>query len=308
MEDFRRMAIFAAVVQGGSMSAAARQLDMTPSAVSQHIRQLEKDAGISLLHRSTRQLSLTDAGQRFYTQCAAMCEAADRASAELAAERQQPSGELRLSAPAGFTQHAVPALGQWLSQHPALRLRLLMDDAPIDLIQARVDLALRFGNLPDSSWVARHLGRSATVLCASPHWLQAHGSMPLHPSDLAQLPWLELSRNEEVQTDFLWQHHGSGQEYRLQVRPQMVSNHRSAVQQFCEAGLGIALLSAHDVAASLKNGRLVRLLSDWDMGMLDIWAVTASRDTLPAKVREAIHVLRQYFAQLDGVQSTAALA
>lgn len=308
MEDFKRMAIFTAVVEHHSMSAAARQLDMSPSAVSQHIRQLEQDAGVTLLHRSTRQLTLTDAGQRFYAQCAAMCEAASRARAELAAELQLPSGELRLAAPAGFTQHAAPALGQWLAAHPALRLRLLMDDMPIDLIQARVDLALRFGNLQDSSWVARHLGRSATVLCASPQWLQAHGRTPEHPSDLAQLPWLELSRNEAVQTDFLWHHHSSGQEYRLQVLPQMVSNHRSAVQQFCEAGLGIALLSAHDVATSLKNGRLVRLLPDWDMGMLDIWAVTASRDTLPAKVREAINVLRQYFAQLDGVQSTAALA
>ncbi|WKL14566.1 LysR family transcriptional regulator [Comamonas testosteroni] len=303
MEDFRRMAIFAAVVERGSMSAAARQLDMTPSAVSQHIRQLEHDAGLTLLHRSTRQLTLTDAGQRFYIQCAAMCEAASRARAELAAEHQRPSGELRLAAPAGFTQHAAPALGQWLAMHPELRLRLLMDDAPIDLIQARVDLALRFGNLQDSSWVARHLGRSATVLCASPHWIKAHGSKPQHPGELAQLPWLEMSRSDDAHADFLWRQQGTAQEYRLQVRPLMVSNHRSAVQQFCEAGLGLALLSAHDVAASLETGSLVRLLPDWNMGMLDIWAVTASRDSLPAKVREAIEVLREYFAQLEGMQN-----
>ena len=97
MEDFKRMAIFATVVERSSMSAAARQLDMSPSAVSQHIRQLEQDAGVTLLHRSTRQLTLTDAGQRFYAQCAAMCEAASRARAELAAELQLPSGELRLA-------------------------------------------------------------------------------------------------------------------------------------------------------------------------------------------------------------------
>ena len=303
MEDFRRMAIFAAVVERGSMSAAARQLDMTPSAVSQHIRQLEHDADLTLLHRSTRQLTLTDAGQRFYIQCAAMCEAASRARAELAAEHQRPSGELRLAAPAGFTQHAAPALGQWLAMHPELRLRLLMDDAPIDLIQARVDLALRFGNLQDSSWVPRHLGRSATVLCASPHWIKANGSTPRHPSELAHLPWLDMSRSDDPQADFLWRQQGTAQEYRLQVRPLMVSNHRGAVQQFCEAGLGLALLSAHDVAASLETGSLVRLLPDWDMGMLDIWAVTASRDSLPAKVREAIEVLREYFAQLQGMQN-----
>ena len=302
MEDFRRMAIFAAVVQRGTMSAAARQLDMTPSAVSQHIRQLEKEAGISLLHRSTRQLSLTDAGQRFYVQCAAMCEAADRASAELAAERQQPSGELRLSAPAGFTQHAVPALGDWLRQHPALRLRLLMDDKPIDLIEARVDLALRFGHLPDSNWIARPLGRSPTVLCAAPQLLAQLSELPQHPRDLMELPWLDMNRSEPPQINSLWQHSPSGESFQLQVTPQMSSNHRAAVQQFCEAGLGLALLSAHDVTASLRQGRLLRLLPQWDMGQLDIWAVTAQREALSAKVRQAIEVLREYFAGLEGMQ------
>lgn len=304
MEDFRRMAIFAAVVQRGTMSAAARQLDMTPSAVSQHIRQLEKEAGISLLHRSTRQLSLTDAGQRFYVQCAAMCEAADRASAELAAERQQPSGELRLSAPAGFTQHAVPALGDWLRQHPALRLRLLMDDKPIDLIEARVDLALRFGHLPDSNWIARPLGRSPTVLCAAPQLLAQLSELPQHPRDLMELPWLDMNRSEPPQINSLWQHSPSGESFQLQVTPQMSSNHRAAVQQFCEAGLGLALLSAHDVTASLRQGRLLRLLPQWDMGQLDIWAVTAQREALSAKVRQAIEVLREYFAGLEGMQQS----
>ena len=304
MEDFRRMAIFAAVVQRGTMSAAARQLDMTPSAVSQHIRQLEKEAGISLLHRSTRQLSLTDAGQRFYVQCAAMCEAADRASAELAAERQQPSGELRLSAPAGFSQHAVPALGDWLRQHPALRLRLLMDDKPIDLIEARVDLALRFGHLPDSNWIARPLGRSPTVLCAAPQLLAQLSELPQHPRDLMELPWLDMNRSEPPQINSLWQHSPSGESFQLQVTPQMSSNHRAAVQQFCEAGLGLALLSAHDVTASLRQGRLLRLLPQWDMGQLDIWAVTAQREALSAKVRQAIEVLREYFAGLEGMQQS----
>jgi DNA-binding transcriptional LysR family regulator len=141
------------------------------------------------------------------------------------------------------------------------------------------------------------------VLCASPHWIKAHGSTPRHPGELAQLPWLEMSRSDDAQADFLWRQQGTNQEVRLQVRPLMVSNHRSAVQQFCEAGLGLALLSAHDVAASLETGSLVHLLPDWDMGMLDIWAVTASRDTLPAKVREAIEVLREYFAQLQGMHN-----
>lgn len=303
MDDLKRMAVFATVVEQGSMSAAARLLDMTPSAVSQHIRQLEREAGLALLHRTTRQMSLTAAGQRFYVQCAALTQAAARARAELAAERQVPSGELRLAAPAGFAAHAAPALGAWLTRHPALRLRLLMDDAPIDLVQARVDLALRFGQLPDSSWVARHLGRSPTVLCAAPQWLQTQPAVPAHPSELAHWPWLDMSRETEAQQELHWRHPASGETVRLDIWPQMLSNHRASVQQFCEAGLGLALLSAHDVADSLRQGRLLRLLPDWDMGALDIWALTPWRDTLPAKVREALAVLRSYFEGLDGVST-----
>ena len=181
-----------------------------------------------------------------------------------------------------------------------------MDDAPIDLIQARVDLALRFGNLADSSWVARHLGRSATILCAAPQWLHAQRSPPQHPSDLTQAHWLDLSRTDKQPLHLHWRHLQSAEEVSFQVLPQMVSNHRAAVQQFCEAGLGLALLSTHDVAAQLRAGTLVRLLPDWDMGQLDIWAVTPQRDAQPAKVRQAIEVLKRYFANLDGVQSRPA--
>lgn len=309
MEDLKRMAIFATVVQQGSMSAAARLLDMSPSAVSQHIRQLEKDAGVTLLHRSTRQLGPTDAGQRFYAQCAALSEAAERARAELAAERQQPSGELRLSAPMGFARHAAPALGGWLNQHPLLRLRLLLDDAPIDLIQARVDLALRFGPQQDSSWVARHLGASPTVLCAAPQWLEGWNqqaarplhALPQHPGELAGAPWLKQTRAEHPQLVQEWRQRSSGEAFTLQALPRMVSNHRGTVQHLCEAGLGVAQLSLLDVVQPLQDGRLLRLLPDWEMGHIDLWAMTAQRDALPAKVRQALEVLRAYFSQLPGV-------
>jgi DNA-binding transcriptional LysR family regulator len=310
MDDLKRMAIFATVVQQGSMSAAARLLDMSPSAVSQQIRHLEREAEVTLLHRSTRQLTLTDAGQRFYAQCAALSEAAQRARAELAAERQQPSGELRLSAPMGFTPHAAPALSAWLAQHPQLRLRLLVDDAPIDLIQARVDLALRFGPQQDSNWVARHLGASPTVLCAAPRWLEAWnlqvGRAPLaaphHPADLAMATWLAQSHAESPHIARELRHAGTGEIYPLHALPRMVSNHRGTVQHLCEAGLGVAEMTLLDVVQPLREGRLVRLLPDWDMGLLDLWTLTPQRNALPAKVRQAVEQLSTYFAQLEGVE------
>ena len=151
MEDLKRMAVFAAVVQHGSMSGAARALGMSTSAVSQQVRKLESDGGVTLLHRSTRKLALTEAGQRYHARCAAMWAAAEQARAELAASRDAPSGELRMSATVGFARHIAPALGELLAAHPALRLRLLVDDSTIDLINARIDLAVRYGRLADST-------------------------------------------------------------------------------------------------------------------------------------------------------------
>ena len=296
MDDLQRMAIFATVVQRGSMTAAAKVLNISPSAVSQHIRLLERDSGITLLHRSTRQIALTDAGQRFYLQCAKLTAAAEQARAELAAEHQAPSGELRLAAPVGFARHAAPALGAWLARFPQLRLRLLLDDAPIDLIQARVDLALRFGTLPDSSWVARKLGNTPNWLCASPQWLQAQAIPPHHPAQLRQTPWLALSSNEATELHVEVVHRSIQERCTLQPIPQIASNHQGAVMQLCEAGLGVAVLSALDVAQAVRSGQLVRLLPQWDFGQLDLWAVTPQRDRQPAKVRQAMEELQAYFA------------
>ena len=168
MDDLKRMAVFATVVQHRSMSGAARALGMSPSAVSQQVRQLEREGGVTLLHRSTRKLALTEAGERVHLHCATMVQAAAQARAELVATRDAPSGVLRMSTTVGFARHVEPALGDLLARHPALRLRVLVDDASIDLINARVDLAIRFGSLADSSWAARRLGSLQWWLCALP--------------------------------------------------------------------------------------------------------------------------------------------
>lgn len=303
MDDLKRMAIFATVVQRGSMTAAAKLLGMSPSAVSQHIRQLERASGIALLHRSTRQIALTDAGQRFYLQCAKLTAAAEQARAELAAEHQTPSGELRLAAPVGFARHAAAALGAWLARFPQLRLRLLLDDAPIDLIQARVDLALRFGALPDSAWVARKLGSTPNWLCAAAQWVQAQPQTLQHPSQLRTVPWLALSHSDAAELHVEAVHTPTQERCALQLVPQIASNHQTAVLQLCEAGLGVALLSSLDVAEPVRQGRLVRLLPQWDVGQLDIWAVTPQRDGHSAKVRQAMQELQAYFAMMQPLGS-----
>lgn len=300
MDDLKRMAVFASVVQHGSMSGAARALGMSPSAVSQQVRLLEREGGVTLLHRSTRKLALTEAGQRVHAQCAAMCAAADQARAELAASREAPSGELRLSATVGFARHVAPALGAMLAENPALRLRLLVDDAPIDLIDARIDLAVRFGRLADSSWAARRLGTLEWWLCASPGWLAQHGQ-PDTPDALLAHTWLGFAREDN---GLLLNLHGpDGATRSLRVAPRIVSNNQLSIQQMCEAGLGLALMGSLDVQDALQTGRLVRLLPQWNLGTLDIWAVTPQRDAQPAKVRQAIAALHSYLVTLPGVRA-----
>lgn len=300
MDDLKRMAIFASVVQHGSMSGAARALGLSTSAVSQQVRLLEREGGVTLLHRSTRKLALTEAGQRYHALCAAMWTAAEQARAELAASRAEPSGELRLSAPVGFARHIAPALGPLLAEHPSLRLHLLVDDAFIDLIDGRIDLAIRFGRLSDTNWVAQRLGRMQWWLCAAPAWTALHG-LPTHPDALLTQGWLGFDRGQG--SALHWEVRSPQDETRtLRIHTRIASNNQLSIQQMCEAGLGPALLASMDVQEALLEGRLQRLLPDWDFGALDLRAVTPQRDAQPAKVRLAIAALGQYLRSLPGVE------
>ena len=298
MDSLRRMAVFACVVEQRSMSAAARALAMSTSAVSQQVRRLERDSGVTLLHRSTRKLTLTAAGERFYEECAAMMAAARRAQHQLAQSRDAPSGELRLSAPVGFARHVAPALGGVMVAHPAMNLKLLVDDAHIDLIDARIDLAVRFGRLPDSSWVARRLATLELLVCASPDWLARHGT-PRRPDDLLGHQWLGFAQEGNVlQLPLIGPPHEAARTLRIEAR--ITSNNQLSLQQMCAAGLGLALLARVDATDDLAAGRLVPVLPDWRFRPLDVWAVTPQRDAEPAKVRIAVEALHAYMSGLPG--------
>lgn len=300
MDDLRRMAVFAAVVQHGSMSAAARALRMSTSAVSQQVRLLEQGSGVTLLHRSTRKLSLTDTGARFAEHCQAMVSAAQQAQAQLALAHDAPTGELRISAPVGFARHVAPALGPLLAAHPALTLRLLVDDALINLVDARIDLALRAGRLPDSTWVAQRLCDFEWVLCASPDYLRRHGE-PATPSELAQHQWLVGSRDGSALQIELTGPAGAKESLRVEAR--IASNNQLSLEQMGVAGLGVVMLTHPDVHAALQSGQLRRVLPQWQLAPGPVWAVTPQRENQPAKVRHAIAALRAYFAATPGTRA-----
>lgn len=297
MDDFKRMAVFAAVVEQGSMSAAGRLLSLSTSAVSQQVRALEQQSGVTLLHRSTRKLSATDAGARFAEHCQAMVAAASSARQQLSLAHDAPSGELRMSAPVGFARHVAPGLAPLLAGHPALTLHLVVDDAMIDLIDARIDLAIRGGRLADSRWAARRLCDFDWVICASPEHLRRHG-VPQRPADLLGLQWLAGPGGTSGLQFTLT---GPGGELEtLRVEPRITSNNQFTLQQMCLAGLGLAMVSLPDVFDDIRAGRLVQVLPEWHQPPIPVWAVTPQRENQPAKVRHAIAALADHVGTLAG--------
>lgn len=294
IDRLKRMALFARVVELGSMSAAARELDMTPSAVSQQMRQLEAETGIALLHRSTRKLTATEAGQAYYEDCATMLHAAHTAERRLGDLRDEPRGELRIAVPVGFASHLAAALAPLLRAHPALSLRLFAEDRQIDLVAERIDLAVRVGALGDSALIARRLAEWRHLLLAAPSYVETHG-LPKSPEELAQHPVLILSVMN--QPEYVELHRPGEPARRVRVGGRIVGNSAEALKQMMLQGLGITRQPEPDAAPLLADGRAVVVLPEWAMAPLGVYAVTAQRDSQPAKVRLAIAALQQYLSR-----------
>jgi DNA-binding transcriptional LysR family regulator len=296
-DKLKRMALFAEIVDGGSISAAARRVGSTPSAVSQQLRLLEEALGLVLLHRSTRRISLTEAGERYYPACAAMVAQARSADQALERLRDEPEGELRLAAPIGFGELLSTAL-EPLRRHPRLRLHLLLDDTPIDLIAERVDLALRVGRFTDSALVARRLGELQRQLCAAPRYLAERG-WPRDPGELAGHDWLGLPPRSGA-VDTLSFQGASGEREEVRVEPRLLASQVTALQAMAVAGWGLYVGMTDDVRQAMAEGRLAPVLPDWRLEPAAVFAVTPRRGEQPAKVRHALQALQQHFAARPG--------
>ena len=307
MEDLRQYAVFAETVSAGSMSAAAKRLRMSPSAVSQTIRALEARTGIVLLHRSTRKLTLTEAGERCLPYCRRLLEARNGAAESLVQARDAPFGELRVAAPIGFAAHISAALAPVLADWPGLRLKLILDDRLVDLIDARVDLAVRVGGLPDTNWIGRKLCNFEGILCASPAYLGRRGS-PATPADLPEHDWLAMEgendgaaredggREPITALDLT---DGNGRRERVPLAIRIGTTSQVALHQLCEEGMGLASLFYPDAQPALEQGRLVRLLRDWHLPSAPVTMVMPRSGGGEAKVRVAADALLRYFAALS---------
>lgn len=289
MDNYRAMAIFVQVVDHGSFSAAAKKLGITKSAVSQQVNQLEENLGTRLLHRTTRQLNLTEAGEMYIEGCRQMIEAAEGANQRIGQYSKEPSGTLKISCSHDFAaDHLVPLLGPFMEKYPKLSLEIDGSDEVINLVEERVDLAIRIGRMTESGWVARKIGEAEEVIVASPSYLMSHG-VPQEPSELASHYWVAFTRRTQPYQLLLQGPTGTQQKVRLYGRAH--SNSAPSMREMVKAGMGIGQILKLMVKQELESGQLVQILPEYRSEATVIYAVYPQRAFLPLKVRAVIDYL-----------------
>lgn len=286
--NFSEMSVFVRVAQEGSFSAAARRLDLTPSAVSKQIGRLEERLGARLFNRTTRQISLTDVGQAFFAR-------ADRILGDLAeAERAvtdmagNPRGLLRVSAPVAFGRmHLAPRLPHFLAANDEVQIDLTLNDRFADLVEEGFDLALRIGELADSSLIARKLAPNRRIVVAASRYLDAHGR-PERPPDLLDHNCLSYTYRAQRHD---WEFHGPQGREQVRVSGNLEANDAGALREAVLAGLGVALLPLWLVGEDIRDGRLEVVLPDYPAPDSAIYAVYAPGRFLSPKVRRFVDFL-----------------
>lgn len=283
------MALFAVVANEGSFTAAARVCGLPKSTLSQRIAELESQLGMRLLQRTTRRLSLTAAGQAYLVHCQAMLEAAEAAEAAISRLRDAPSGQLRITAPEASGTLLLPALlAAFAERYPAVQVACLITDAQLDLVAERIDLALRTGQLADSSFVSRKVGAVGRVLVAAPGYLAAQG-WPQQPAELARHQLLLHTVLPQ------WPLQQDGGVMLIDVsHARLCANNLNTLRQLALAGAGIALLPRFMVRHDLASGSLQHLLPAHPVPENHYYAVYPSRSHRPAALTALLDFIDEY--------------
>lgn len=278
--------VFASVAASGSMSLAAKELGYSPAVISKRIKRLEEKLGARLFQRTTRQISLTEAGQGFYERVLAVLEGLEEAEDFVSGRANTVNGTLKVSAPTSFGRmHIAPHLKGFMERHPDLSVNLVLSDEFIDIIEGSYDLAIRIADLNSSSLVARRLAPVRRVLCASAQYVVTHG-MPTTIEDLKKHRCLPAHNND------VWRLEGPGGALSIRPEGMLVTNSSEVIREAVISGLGIALRSTWDIGHELRAGKLVQVLPAYEGSRnVTLSAVYPSRQFLPAKVRLFIDYL-----------------
>jgi DNA-binding transcriptional LysR family regulator len=288
------MRVFAQVVEAKSFSAAADKLGMSKSLASRHVSALERSLSAKLLNRSTRKLSLTEAGAVFYEHCARIVQEAQLAEEQLTRTQSEPAGLVRVTAvPAFAVRHLLPALSEFYRKYPQIRVELSCSNRPLDLGGEGFDLGIRISANPAANLVARKLGDNPSVLCASPAYLERRGT-PRRVDDLAKHDCVLFP---PTAPKGMWHLRRAGRKYSVRVAGVFETDEMDAVRAAVAAGVGIGFLPFYMVSDDLKRGQLVALLRQFQIVPESaIYLVYLPNRTLSSRVRALIDFLVERFA------------
>jgi DNA-binding transcriptional LysR family regulator len=291
LDDIR---FFQTLVNAGSMVAAARQLDVTPPAITQRLQQIEARYGIRLVDRSTRSMRLTDEGELLYEKGALICAESDALLDLLAARSGVVTGHLRVSAPSRFGRHHIaPLVAEFHTLYPSLKVSLQLTDSPMLQDAGASDVIFQIGELHDSSLVRYPLAPNNRLLCASPAYLRRKG-LPAAPEDLIAHECISLRHNNEDVT--LWKFMRGAEARNVRIDPVLAANDGDVVCQWALQDKGIISRSEWDVAEALKAGRLVHLLPEWELAPANIAALVPQRKGMSARAKAFIAFVIEHFS------------
>jgi DNA-binding transcriptional LysR family regulator len=292
-KDVTDLRFFVALTEAGSLAEGARRMDVTPSAVSQHLRQMEQRLGVHLVHRSTRGFNLTDEGQLFYEGALDVLSQLDHLTESLRARSGEVAGRLDVCGPLGFgRRYLAEAVAEFHSRHPGLLVSLTLSDAVPASEAQRYDIVVHIGQLTDSSMVAYPIAPNGRFACAAPAYL-ARRPAPGSPEQLNQHQCIVLRENHEDVT--LWRMRRNRSEVAVRVPAVLSSNDGEVVKQWALMGKGIMLRSEWDVAEHLRSGQLVRILPEWQLPDADVVALVSRRAGMSARVRLFLTFLQDRF-------------
>ena len=289
MDRFHAFRVFAHVVESGSFAAAAERLNLSPTATSRHVAELEAHLQTRLLNRTTRRVSLTESGRAFYERAVQLLADLDEAEREAQRAAVVPRGTIRLTTSVNFgVRHVAPAIAAFLAAHAQVRFDVSLSDRIVDLVEEGFDLGVRIGAPGSENIVARKLGETRLVPCASPAYLAKHGA-PESPEDLTRYNCFTY---EYVTPRNLWRFRdAAGTERAVRVSGNLHSNNGDLLAEAAAQGAGVVLEPAFIVGPEVRAGRLVPLLQEYTAAPTPIYAVYPSRKHLSAKVRLFVEFL-----------------
>jgi DNA-binding transcriptional LysR family regulator len=290
--NIEHLRLFIRIAQVHNISQAGHELDLSPAVASAHINKLEATLGVRLIHRTTRKVSLTEEGKAFYPHAEDVIASVEAAQASVGAGHSTPRGTLRVSTPASFGRmHVLPALTDFLSLYPELKIDLKLSDTIVDLVEGGFDIAIRISQLKDSSLIAKKLANDTRILCAAPSYIAKHGA-PSTPAELSLHQCISLIGLDD------WCFSTPKGPIKVKARGNFRTDNGEAIRDASVNGIGITIGSQWSVYKQIKSGELVHLLPQFPLiSETAIWAVYPSSRLLAPKVRAFIDYFSDYFGE-----------